>query len=319
MKTPILFIIFNRPEQTKRVFAEIKKAKPEKLFIAGDGPRTERPEDVEKCKHAREIVNEIDWPCEIKTLFQEKNLGCKFGATTGITWFFNNVEEGIILEDDCLPDQSFFPFCEQMLEHYRNEEKLSIISGHNIVGSINTECSYIFSRYGHLWGWATWRRVWNQYDISMKLWLDKKNRKKIEKAIDDKERWNFKQIVYEETFLDKKDTWDYQWESFRLLKGILSIIPKENMIENLGFGPDATHTKTLKSPLILPRRETSFPLKYNNGLLIPYDNYDKKLGPKTSNVRFYRYKIKKMILKITPSFLRNKKIFANIKKIWQHT
>lgn len=302
MKTPILFIVFNRPEQTRRVFAEIRKAKPEKLFIAADGPRPNKQDDVLKCQKTREIVSQIDWPCEVKTLLREKNLGCKLGASTAIDWFFENVLEGIILEDDCLPDPSFFTFCEQMLEYYRNEEKLAIISGHNIVGSLNTPYSYVFTKYGHLWGWATWRRVWKQYDVTMKIWANKENRKKIRDWIGDKQRWNYSQMVYEDTFTGKKDTWDYQWESYRLLNKILSIIPKENMIENLGFGADATHTKQLNSPLVMPRRATSFPLKHNNGELVPDAFYDRNLGPKMSNMDFYTYKIKRAIKKIIPFF-----------------
>lgn len=323
MKTPILFLIFNRPDQTRRVFAEIKKAKPEKLFIAGDGPRTERPEDVEKCKRAREIANEVDWPCEIKTLFQEKNLGCKFGATTGITWFFNNVEEGIILEDDCLPDQSFFPFCEQMLEYYRNEEKIAMICGYNIGGVSDIKFSYTFSRYGHLWGWASWRRVWKKYDITMKLWADKKNWKKIKKSMSDRRQWNYRQLLYNETFLGKKDTWDYQWESFRLLHKELSVIPSKNLIENLGFGADATHTTQITSPLIIPRRTISFPLIHNQ-YIQPDDSYDIKLRPKIPATSPYARKIKDMIKKFSKNmippifyeFIRQKIKTKKFRPIW---
>lgn len=302
MKTPILFIIFNRPEQTKRVFAEIKKARPERLFIAGDGPRIDRPEDVEKCESAREIVNDIDWPCETKTLFQEKNLGCKLGATTGITWFFENVEEGIILEDDCLPDQSFFPFCEQMLEHYRNEEKIAMICGYNIGEVSDIKFSYTFSRYGHLWGWASWRRVWEKYDITMKLWADKKNWKKIKKSMSDRRQWNYRQLLYNETFLGKKDTWDYQWESSRLLHKEISVIPSKNLIENLGFGQDATHTTQITSPLIIPRRTITFPLVHNPHIQ-PDDSYDVKLRPKIPARGIYARQIKDMIKKFSKNMI----------------
>mgnify|MGYP001613997948 CR=1 FL=1 len=310
MKTPLLFLVFNRPEPTRRVFEEIRKARPEKLFVAADGPRLDRPEDVGKCRLVREVIKNIDWPCEVKTLFQEKNLGCKLGATTGINWFFDNVDEGIILEDDCLPDPSFFPFCEEMLEYYRKEKKLAIISGHNVIGSLDTKYSYIFTRYGHLWGWATWKQAWKQYDISMKIWANNENLKKIKRAIDDRERWNYKQIVYQSTFEGEKDTWDYQWEPYRLLNQVMSIIPKENMIENLGFGEDATHTKAFTSPMILPRRRTVFPLKHNPGPIVPDETYDKALGPKTSMTDFYKYKIKKEVKKIINALFP----FINLKK-----
>lgn len=323
MKTPILLLIFNRPDQTRRVFAEIRKARPEKLFVAGDGPRAERPEDVEKCKRARDIVKEIDWKCDIKTLFQEKNLGCKFGATTGITWFFDNVEEGIILEDDCLPDQSFFPFCEQMLARYRNEEKIAMICGYNIGGSSDIKFSYTFSRYGHLWGWASWRRVWEKYDVTMKLWADKKNWKKIKYSMGDRRQWNYRQLLYNETFLGKKDTWDYQWESFRLLRKELSVIPSKNLIENLGFGADATHTTQMTSPLIISRREMDFPLIHNERIQ-PDDSYDIKLRPKIPARGVYARQIKDIIKKfsknMTPpcfyEFIRRKIKTKKFRPIW---
>jgi len=280
LPTPILFLIFNRPDQTKKVFDEIRKIRPSKLFIAADGPRTGRPEDIEKCRLAREVVNNIDWLCEVKTLFQEKNLGCKIGATTGINWFFDNVDEGIILEDDCLPDQSFFLFCKEMLNKYRNEEKIVMISGYNIEGTSNIPYSYIFSKYGGLWGWASWRRAWKQYDVSMQVWANLENRIKIKKAIGDRYQWNYKQRLYDETFHGKKDTWDYQWETYRLLHGQLSVLPTKNLIENLGFGADATHTIAITSSLLIPSQTIIFPLIHNPGPLIPNEIYDKKLRPK---------------------------------------
>jgi len=280
MKTPLLFIIFNRPEITRRVFEEIRRSRPEKLFVAADGPRTNRPEDTEKCRLAREVVKNVDWHCEVKTLFQEKNLGCKLGATTGINWFFNNVEEGIILEDDCLPDQSFFRFCEEMLDKYRDEEKVAMVSGYNIAGIYQSKFSYIFSKYGGLWGWASWRRSWKQYDVSMKVWESKENQNKIKKIIGNNNEWNYKQRLYEQTFQNKKDTWDYQWETYRLLHGQLSVLPSKNLIENLGFGADATHTIAVESPLLIPREKLDFPLIHNPGPLVPDKRYDALLRPK---------------------------------------
>lgn len=295
MKTPILLMTFNRPGPTARVFDEIRKIKPKNLFISTHGPRENKPDDVPKCEEVLKIVKNIDWPCDVKYLFRDKNLGCKLGCAGAITWFFNNVPEGIVLEDDCLPDPTFFRFCEEMLEYYRDHKNIAIISGHNVDGTIDTPYSYIFTRYGHLWGWASWAKVWKNYDVTMKFWLDKKNQSRIKKAIDDRTRWNYSRLMYENTFSGKKDTWDYQWESNRLLNGLISILPKENMIENLGFGPDATHTKALKSDLILSRRQTIFSLIHNPGPIIPNETYDKKLGPKMSNFNFYKHKLKKWL------------------------
>ena len=294
MKTPLLFMIFNRPEPTWRVFAEIRKARPEKLFIAADGPRLDRPENIEKCRQAREIIKKIDWPCEVKTLFREKNLGCKFGASTAITWFFENVEEGIILEDDCLPDQSFFRFCAEMLEHFRDNTKISMISGCNESQATPSPYSYIYSRYGHLWGWASWRHVWNQYDVTMKIWASRKNRRLIKKAINDKYMWNYRVWHYIETYEGRKDTWDYQWETYRLLHHQYAVIPTKNMIHNLGFGPEATHTIQTSSYLIMPRQSVEFPLKHNPEI-VPNDAYDQTLRPRVPAYNIYMRRFRTMI------------------------
>lgn len=303
MKTPLLFIIFNRPEQTKRVFEEIRKAKPVQLFIAADGPRYSRPEDIQKCRETRDAVSNIDWPCEVKTLFREKNLGCKMGATTAIDWFFENVEEGIILEDDCLPHPSFFTFCEVMLEHFRDDTRIAMIDGYNIAGTSDIPESYLFSRYGHLWGWASWRRVWNEYDVTMKVWESEKNRKLIKAAMNDKYQWNYRQWLYHETYMGRKDTWDYQWESYRLLHNQLSVIPKVNMIENIGFGPEATHTTQAHSYLMIEGKEMQFPLTHNTNIT-PDDSYDALLRPKVPArpmyIRIMKEHIKKISKKILP-------------------
>ena len=302
LKTPVLLIAFNRPEQTRRVFAEIRSIRPEKLFIAVDGPRIDRPDDIDKCRQVREIVTQIDWPCDVKKLFRDRNLGCKIGATTAIDWFFKEVEEGIILEDDCLPDPTFFPFCEEMLSHFRNDERISMISGHNVVGILQIPYSYTFSKFGHLWGWASWRRSWKNYDVTMKTWLDKENRKRIRRAIGDRRDWNYHEWQYENTFYGRKDTWDYQWESYRLLIGQIAVIPAYNMIENLGFGKDATHTKQPDSPLILSRRSTPFPLKHNPEIKVD-QSYDQLLRPNFAVPSVHLRKIKNLLKSLLTIFL----------------
>ncbi len=309
MNAPLLFLVFNRPAQTAKVFDEIRKAKPEKLFIAGDGPRPNHPGDMEKCKKVREIVSNIDWPCQVKTLFQDRNLGCKIGATTGITWFFDNVEEGIVLEDDCLPDQSFFPFCTELLERFRNNENISMICGCNESQMTSSPYSYIYSKYGHLWGWASWRRVWKQYDVSMKVWADPRNRQAIKRAMNDSEMWNSRAWSYIQTYKGIKDTWDFQWEAYRLLKGQYAVIPTVNMIENLGFGKDATHTTQTISHLIMPRQQMSFPLKHNPELK-PNDLYDHTLRPKQKaiplEIQIMKSYVKSILASILPKPVYNK-------------
>src|SRR5258708_3549575 len=180
--TPILFLIFNRPFPTRRVFAEIRKARPAKLFVAADGPRPDKPEDLETCRETREIIKDIDWPCEVQTLFRDKNLGCGVAVSGAITWFFQNVEQGIILEDDCLPDPSFFPFCTELLERYKDDERILLISG-NFLQQKNKKFMVKASYYGtlipHLWGWASWRRAWAKYDFNLTKWPEVKATKSL--------------------------------------------------------------------------------------------------------------------------------------------
>jgi len=171
--TPVLFLIFNRPNTTQKVFNAIRQAKPKQLFVAADGPRKGKEGEKEKYEQAREIIEQVDWNCEVRTLFREKNLGCKIAASSAIDWFFENVDEGIILEDDCLPSQSFFRFCQELLEYYRDDTRIMMISGNNFqFGKVRGEGSYYFSKYAHVWGWATWRRAWKHYDVNMKNFED---------------------------------------------------------------------------------------------------------------------------------------------------
>lgn len=249
-KKPVLFIIFNRPETTKKVFAEIRKYKPAKLFVAADGPRENKAGEKERCEQARKITENIDWPCKVKRLYRKKNLGCKYAVSGAIDWFFENVEEGIILEDDCLPDSPFFTFCEKMLGMYRNDSKVMCISGDNFLPkSMQKKSGYYFSKYVHIWGWATWRRAWKNYDVEMRDWLKIRNLRLLSKYFD-----NFIEKVYWFTIFnavyDKKiDTWDYQFVYHTWKNEGLSIIPNTNLISNIGFDKDALHTKAINSPL----------------------------------------------------------------------
>lgn len=275
VKTPILFLIFNRPDTTKQVFKQIREAKPSHLFIAADGPREDKHEEKEKCEETRKIVENIDWACDVKRLYRKENLGCKLAVSSAIDWFFENVEEGIILEDDCFPDLSFFTFCEKLLERYRTEEKVMMISGTNLLGTWKPEIqSYHFSYFGGIWGWATWKRAWSYYDPQMKKWGNSQIRESIKKLIP-KEQYSSREYHFEKTYQGEIDTWDYQWSFTRLSHAGLSIIPSKNLIANIGFRSDATHTKDV-GPWYNPTvYSVDFPLKkipiaedkeYNNAL-----------------------------------------------------
>lgn len=249
VRSPLLFIIFNRPDTTQRVFDQIKKAKPARLYVAADGPRITRTGDYILCKQTRDIVKNIDWDCEVKTLFREKNLGCKEAVSSAISWFFDNEEEGIILEDDCLPGDSFFRFCDQLLEKYRFDNRVAHISGCNLQhGKKWGDASYYFSNMTHVWGWASWRRVWKSYSKDLSKFGEKGLAEKLENVFND----DLIIHTWVQLFIDVKagkiDTWDYQLGLMNLFNNSLSIIPNHNLISNIGFGENSTHTANADSP-----------------------------------------------------------------------
>ncbi len=243
--TPILLLIFNRPDLTERVFSVVKEMKPARLFIAADGPRDHKPGEHELCNDARSVIlNNIDWPCEVTTLFRDKNLGCKIAVSSAITWFFEHVESGIILEDDTVPDKSFFSFCSEMLDKYKDNEQITQIAGFNLMGDFTEgEASYFFSKIGGIWGWASWRRVWKHYDISIKSWGTPESKDTVKRFLGSSQWFNQLKPFFDKVFLQQYDTWDYQWVYTQLNLQGMAIIPKVNLVENIGFRNDATHTK----------------------------------------------------------------------------
>ena len=248
--TPVLFLIFNRPDTTYEVFESIRKIKPKKLFVSADGPRTNKPGEDEKCRLTRDVIKKIDWDCELHTDFSDVNLGCKKGVTKGINWFFSNVEEGIILEDDCLADESFFSLCPELLEKYRNTENVMHIGGVNFQDGIKRgDASYYFSRFCHVWGWATWKRAWSKYDVEIKNYDCEKYHSLIKNVIPDTEIRNYYKKYFELVKNNQLDTWDFQWVWTVWSNNGLSIIPNENLVKNIGFGEEATHTTDNSSSL----------------------------------------------------------------------
>lgn len=243
LKTPLLLLLFNRPEETRRVFKEIRKARPTKLFIAADGPRGAYPEDEKRCKQARAATEKIDWQCETQRLYRNTNLGCKDAVSGALDWFFANVDEGIVLEDDILPGESFFNFCEEMLNFYRRDKDVMHISGANFSkGNVKIDSSYYFSKYIHVWGWATWRRAWKHYDVSMKSWKKFNSMVFLDKYKTDLVEKLYWKTLFKASVDNKIDTWDYQWVYSVWVNGGKSIIPSVNLVKNIGFGESATHT-----------------------------------------------------------------------------
>jgi hypothetical protein len=242
--TPILFLIFNRPDTTEKVFEIIKKIKPEKLFVSADGPRPNKAGEKEKCDRTRKIIERVDWKCEVHKNFSDENRGCKKGVVKGINWFFKNVEEGIIIEDDCMLDDSFFPFVQQLLERYRNDERIMHIGAANFQdGKKRGEASYYYSKFCHVWGWATWRRAWKHYDVQIKSFSEFKEKQLIKNILPDKKMQNHWLKLFQTVYDNALDTWDFQWVYTVWEQKGISIIPNVNLVSNIGFGEEATHTR----------------------------------------------------------------------------
>jgi hypothetical protein len=263
LKVPVLFLIFNRPASTQRVFDAIRQAKPSRLFVAADGPRDNRSDEAERCEQTRRIIDTVDWDCEVTTLYREKNLGCRDAVSSAIDWFFTNVEEGIILEDDCLPSQSFFGYCQELLEYYRNDMRVMQICGSNLLKNWDRNGhSYFFSNYGPVWGWASWRRAWEYYDVDMKLWPEIREKKLYEDFSLSCGEAEYRRNIYDKVYSGEINTWDYQWGFAKMISCGLCITPEINLIRNIGFGVDSTHTSEDTFYSNLETSEIMLPLKH---------------------------------------------------------
>lgn len=252
-KPPVAFFGFNRPDCTKVVFEEIRRHRPEKLFLVADGPRPTVPTDKSRCEAVRKIMQSVDWDCEVKINFSEENLGCKKRMASGIDWVFSQVEEAILLEDDCVPCPDFFRFCSEMLIRYRDNPKVVHIAGTNYqAGQIRGDGSYYFSRFVHIWGWATWRRAWQNYDVTMRSWPQAREEKWLSKFHATPLEWEFWTDNFNRVHAGEVDTWDYQWGYACWRHDGIGIIPNVNLITNIGAGPDATHTKGPVGSLEVP-------------------------------------------------------------------
>ena len=242
-KSAVLFVVFNRPDTTSQVFEQIRIAKPRRLYLAADGPRKNFPDDTLSCIQTKEIVQNVDWECEVKTLFREENLGCKNGVSAAVTWFFDQEEEGIILEDDCLPANGFFKFCDTLLEKYQHDTRVRHITGCNLqFGKKWGESSYYFSNRTHVWGWASWRRVWDDYDLSLEKYDSAEIAKQMKNIYDDDlvvESWV---NIFNDVKAGKINSWAYPLDFANFFNNSLVIIPNVNLISNIGFSANATNT-----------------------------------------------------------------------------
>jgi hypothetical protein len=266
IKTPIVLLIFNRPDTTEQVFAEIARAKPQKLFVIADGPRPDRPDDVGKCAAARAVIDHVDWECEVLKNYSDVNLGCGYRPATGISWVFEQTEEAIILEDDCVPHPTFFQFCQELLGKYRNNKKVMMISGrNNYATKLSIPYSYYFGRQHSNWGWATWRRAWQLYDIEIKLWPKLRASSWLLDILGNKKAVDYWCHIFDLAYdcIFQVNTWDYQWTFACWAHNGLAIVPHVNLVRNVGFGRNATHTKSANDPRSsVPCAEIFFPLRH---------------------------------------------------------
>jgi hypothetical protein len=303
VKTPVVLIIFNRPETTKVVFDAIAAAQPEKLLIVADGPRS--LDEASRCEKAREIIRGVNWACEVMENVSPHNLGCGRRVSTGLDWVFSLVDEAIVLEDDCIPAPSFFTFCETLLQRFKDDERIMHINGNNFqFGVKRTEQSYYFSKYAHIWGWATWRRAWRHYDFQMRTWPQFKKTGMIDWVFDDPLESQYWRNNFDDAKSGRIDTWDYQWMYTCWHQGGLCVTPSSNLVSNVGFGTSATHTQG-KSPLAeLPTEdiwEISHPVFVVRHRAADHFTFDEVFGGKYMKGGRWRRSVLRRIIGLVPA------------------
>lgn len=252
MKTPLLLLGFNRLDTFQQIIPHIRQAAPERVYIACDGPRNEQEKTVTDAVR-QYLLESIDWTDKVYTLFRDMNLGCGQAVSEGITWFFENEDAGIILEDDCLPDTDFFTFCERNLEKYKDDERVSMIGGTNYLGQLDKDYLYegFFSQYYPIWGWASWRRAWLTYDRDMRDWKDFRKADTLEYLLHDRVKWKMFRSLFDLASAKKIDTWDIQWVYSQIFQSSYALIPATNLISNIGF--IGTHDTKGSPYLNMPR------------------------------------------------------------------
>lgn len=271
LETPVVLFIYERERTTEQVLKTIVEADPPAMYVVADGPATES--EADSCERTRDVVRDRNFDFPVHKAFASENMGLRQRFTTGLDWVFDNTSEAIILEDDTVPEQSFFPFCDRLLDRFRGDERVMEITGRNQLETWQRAgYDYHFSYYGGIWGWATWRDAWEEYDPQMSLWQSPEVKRRIRDLIADEEQYRYLERVYDKTMAGEIETWDYQWGFARHLNGAMSVVPAKNLVKNIGFGDGATNTKDTASgfadketfeldlplehpPYILPDRE----------------------------------------------------------------
>lgn len=261
VKTAVGVVIFNRKEKAQALYEALKKVKPSKLYVIADGPRNE--DERVKCEETRSVFENVEWNCEIHRNYAEHNLGCCVRPQSGFTWVLENEPEAIFLEDDCIPCVDFFKYCDEMLEKYRDDERIMQVSGTNYLKEWHSgEYSYHFARWGSIWGWATWARAWKNYDVEIKSWKDENTRRMIKQQLGELV-YKSRAPIYDKICCNTANisAWDHQWSYTRLVNNGLSIVPCRNLVMNIGSGEDATHTSAMGNTSI-PALGIYFPIKH---------------------------------------------------------
>lgn len=242
----------------------MRAVRPTQVFFAVDGPRAGTPTDAEAVVSVQQMAQRLDWGCDVRTLFRERNLGCKLAVSQAISWFFSEVDEGIIVEDDCVAHPSFFRFAAELLEHYRDDERVAMVSGDNFQkGRRRTQYSYYFSRYTHIWGWATWRRAWTWYDHAMSAWPEMRDGGWLHDMLGDREAVAYWTRIFDDTHGERNTSWGYRWTFAAWCNSALTILPSANLVSNIGFGEQATHTlRHDNATAALALEEMRFPLRH---------------------------------------------------------
>ncbi len=273
MKTPVVLITFNRPQLTQKIFDVIKQTKPAVLFLLSDGPRNDKEKVL--VDDTRRIIEKVDWPCTIYKKYSSVNLGCRKAVSEGLDFVFSKVDRAIILEDDCVPDLSFFTYCRELLKMYENELSVMMISGNNFIPSLKIQYSYDYCYHTLIWGWATWKRAWKKFktaeidgledlNTNLCLYQSKIARKRLRYIQDTLEQ-------------NRKDIWDYIWQLALLMNNGLCIFPAVNLVKNIGFGKSATHTRLKTFHADLPSKPIPFPLIHPPEI-VPNKLYDTSLS-----------------------------------------
>lgn len=242
---PVVLIVFNRPELTARSFECVRAAKPNELFIISDGPRENITLDIQLCGEVRKLVQEVDWNCKTHFVFSDTNLGLKKRVSSGLNYVFDKVDQAIILEDDCIPHADFFNFCRDLLEKYKDDHRVSVITGNNFQkGNWRGDASYYFSRYNHCWGWATWKRAWEFYDGNISFWPAWKISEEWKKLFNNPNERKYWESIFDDVFQGKKNSWAYPWTACVWKNNGLTATPNRNLVSNIGFEKRATNTKS---------------------------------------------------------------------------